>query len=119
MSLPRQPYAPGWDTQVMAMVSARTSADRAAFVLPLLRNGTRLLDVGCGPGTITVGLARSVGPDGVVVGVDMQPSQIDLAAELASSSEVPNARFQVARATELPFEGRPSTSSLRTASSST
>jgi SAM-dependent methyltransferase len=68
------------------MVSRRTARDRAAFVLPLLRDGMRALDVGCGPGSITLGLAASVGPTGRVVGVDRQPSQIDLATRAAESS---------------------------------
>ncbi len=43
----------------------------------------RLLDVGCGPGTITLGLAQAVTP-GEVVGVDIQASQIDQARALAA-----------------------------------
>jgi ubiquinone/menaquinone biosynthesis C-methylase UbiE len=86
------------------MVSARTAGDRAAFVLPFLSTGTRLLDVGCGPGSITLGLARRVGPEGCVVGVDMQPSQIHLAKQEAATTGVANATFQIANARVLPFE---------------
>jgi SAM-dependent methyltransferase len=86
------------------MVSARTARDRAAFILPLLRNGTRLLDVGCGPGSITLGLAHSVGPDGRIVGVDLQPSQIHIAKQAATTSAISNAVFQAANANELPFD---------------
>jgi len=42
----------------------------AAFVLPLLRPGMRLLDLGCGPGSITSGLADAVAP-GVAIGFDL------------------------------------------------
>lgn len=86
------------------MVSARTAGDRAAFVVPLLRNGARLLDVGCGPGSITLGLARSVGPDGSVVGIDIQLSQVDMARRAAATSGITNAIFQEADAKELPFD---------------
>lgn len=49
---------------------ARRSAEtHAAFVLPHLRPGMRLLDCGCGPGSITAGLARAVAP-GRAVGID-------------------------------------------------
>jgi SAM-dependent methyltransferase len=88
----------------MAMVSARTARDRAAFVFPFLRNVTRLLDVGCGPGSITLGLARSIDPEGHVVGVDKQPSQIHIAKRAAVTAGITNAIFQVANADELPFE---------------
>jgi SAM-dependent methyltransferase len=98
------PYAPGWGTEVLTMLSARTADDRAAFVLPSLRDGLRLLDVGCGPGTITVGLARRVAPTGSVVGVDMEPSQIELAQRAARDAAVANAVFRQAMADALPFD---------------
>ncbi|WP_026360652.1 methyltransferase domain-containing protein [Amycolatopsis nigrescens] len=71
-------YAPGYAHDVMAMMSGRTAADRARFVLPLLRNGMRVLDVGCGPGSITIGLGAEV-PGCQVLGVDREPGQLELA----------------------------------------
>jgi SAM-dependent methyltransferase len=50
----------------------RTAQTQAAFLLPHLRPGMRLLDLGCGPGTITAGLAERVAP-GLTVGVDLHP----------------------------------------------
>ena len=56
---------------------ARRRADRwAGFLLPHLRPGMRLLDVGCGPGSITRGLADAVAP-GPTVGVDPDPARVD------------------------------------------
>lgn len=43
------------------------------------RPGERVLDVGCGAGQTLVQLAQMVGPDGAVVGVDIEPLMIDLA----------------------------------------
>ncbi|HZM83055.1 MAG TPA: methyltransferase domain-containing protein [Candidatus Limnocylindrales bacterium] len=51
----------------------RTAQSQAAFLLPHLRPGMTLLDLGCGPGTITVGLAEAVAP-GLTVGVDLDPT---------------------------------------------
>ena len=48
----------------------RTAEDCATHLLPHLKPHYRILDVGCGPGSITVGLARYV-PQGSVVGVDV------------------------------------------------
>jgi SAM-dependent methyltransferase len=61
----------------------------------------KLLDVGCGPGTITVGLAEAVAP-GEVVGIDREPGQIERARGLpeAQSGRI---RFEVADAYALPF----------------
>src|SRR3990172_3910305 len=42
----------------------RTAAANAAFFLPRLQPGMRLLDCGCGPGSITAGLAEAVAPRG-------------------------------------------------------
>lgn len=68
-------YAPGYADDVLSMMSARTAGDRAAFVVRLLRPGMSVLDVGCGPGTITRGFAPLVGEAGRVVGLDPEPGR--------------------------------------------
>ncbi len=52
----REEYTHGYGaaSEEMARRSAESSA---AFFLPHLKSGMRLLDVGCGPGSITLGLA--------------------------------------------------------------
>ena len=62
----------------------------------------RLLDIGCGPGSITLGLAEKVAP-GEVVGVDLQPSQVAQAQALSAARGVKNVRFEVADVYLLPF----------------
>ena len=74
----------------------------ADFFLPHLKSGMSLLDCGCGPGTITLGLANAVAP-GEVVGIDLEPSMIERANALAKERQVPNVRFQVADIFQLPF----------------
>jgi SAM-dependent methyltransferase len=82
----------------------RRSAERnAAFFLPFLRPGMRILDAGCGPGAITVGLAARVVP-GEIIGVDQDSERIEQARRLAISLELTNARFAVANIYALPFE---------------
>lgn len=54
----------------------RTAQSQAAFFLPHLRPGMSLLDLGCGPGSITVGLAAAVAP-GQTTGIDLHPSLPD------------------------------------------
>ena len=56
--------------------ATRTADTQAAFLLPHLRPGMDLLDLGCGPGTITVGLAAAVAP-GTAVGIDREPRRPD------------------------------------------
>jgi ubiquinone/menaquinone biosynthesis C-methylase UbiE len=63
----------------------------------------RLLDVGCGPGSITIGLAQAVAP-GEAVGVDASDEAIAAARRRAEEEACANVRFDVADAYALPFE---------------
>ncbi len=82
--------------------AAREASPAADFFLPHLRPGMTLLDCGCGPGAITLGLAEAVAP-GQVVGIDLEPTMVELANALAEERQVTNLRFQVADIRELPF----------------
>ena len=62
----------------------------------------RLLDCGCGPGTITVGLAERVAP-GEAIGIDLAPTQVGRARALARERGLDNLRFEVADVCALPF----------------
>ncbi|SRR5712691_5821864 len=103
MSDAAERYAPGWSDDAVAMMSSRTAGRRARFLLPFLANGMDALDVGCGPGTITLGLTEAVAPDGSVVGVDVEPSQVDAARATAHDAGVTNVDFHVGSVYELPF----------------
>ena len=81
----------------------RTADQQAAFVLPYLRPGMNLLDISCGPGTITLGLAQAVTP-GHVIGIDHDRLHIEAAQALAANQGVTNVTFQIGDAFSLPFE---------------
>jgi ubiquinone/menaquinone biosynthesis C-methylase UbiE len=85
-----------------AELALRTAGKEGAFFLPFLRPGMQVLDLGCGPGSITLGLAERVAP-GQVVGVDLQPSQVAQAQALSAARGVKNVRFEVADVYRLPF----------------
>ena len=59
----------------------------ARFLLPHLRAGMRLLDCGCGPGSITVGLAEAIA-SGEAVGIDIEPTQLAFARAHAAEKGV-------------------------------
>jgi SAM-dependent methyltransferase len=80
----------------------RTAPHFAAFFLPYLQPGMRLLDCGCGPGSITLGLAAAVAP-GEVVGIDVNAESIAVAQNHATQEGVANLRFEVANVYALPF----------------
>ena len=96
-------YTMGYSDEFRQLLDRRSLETHAAYLLPYLKPGQRVLDFGCGPGTISVGLARVVDP-GEVHGVDMEESQIQLAQAAAEVGGHNNAKFHVADVTSLPFE---------------
>lgn len=84
------------------MVQQRRAATHAAFLLPYLHPGMDLLDCGCGPGTVTVGLASAIAP-GLTVGVDIAQDQIEQARINAVREGSTNIRFDVEDLYALPY----------------
>jgi ubiquinone/menaquinone biosynthesis C-methylase UbiE/GNAT superfamily N-acetyltransferase len=97
---PADRYTHGHHESVLRSHTARTAENSAAYLLPHLRAGQRLLDVGCGPGTITVDLAARVAP-GEVIGIDRSEEVIAAARSLDAPA---NVRFEVGDVYALAFE---------------
>jgi ubiquinone/menaquinone biosynthesis C-methylase UbiE len=89
-----------WRRQSAAMGSEMTRAIvEAAAVAP----GMRVLDIACGTGEPAISLAALLADAGEVVGVDLAPAPLMIAAERADQRRLTNTRFQQADAHELPF----------------
>lgn len=95
-------YGHGHHQGVVVNHADRSIADSAQYFEPYLVPGMRLLDVGCGPGSITVEMAERIG-DGVVVAFDAEPGVIDHAIGLARDRNVTNVEFMVANAYAMPY----------------
>jgi SAM-dependent methyltransferase len=85
-------YTHGHHESVLRSHKWRTVDNSAAYLAPYLAAGTNVLDVGCGPGTITVDIARLVAP-GRVRGIDAAADVI--ADARASAGESANVEFTV------------------------
>lgn len=96
-------YTMGYAEEFQVLLRRRSASKDAALLLPLIKPGMRVLDFGCGPGTISVGLASAADP-GELHGIDTEESQIKIAQAAAQAGEHTNAHFHVGSVTELPFE---------------
>jgi len=94
-------YTHGHFGTVVDNHAQRTAANSAAFLLPHLQPTNVVLDIGCGPGTITIDLAEWVTS---VVGLDAAPEAVARAEEESARRACPNVQFQVASVYELPFD---------------
>ena len=92
----------GYEEWTREWMAQRTASRELAFLLPHLAPGMAVLDCGCGPGSITVGLAEIVAP-GQVIGLDTEPRQLEAARRLAQQRGLSNLRFEQGSVYELPF----------------
>lgn len=97
------PYTHGHHDSVLRSHRWRTAENSAAYLLPHLRPSLSLLDVGCGPGTVTADLARRVAP-GTVIGIDVSDEVIAEARAVAARSGPPTLSFEVGDLFDLRFE---------------
>ncbi|WP_050514868.1 methyltransferase domain-containing protein [Streptomyces rimosus] len=85
-------YTHGHHESVLRSHTWRTAANSAAYLLGTLRPHMEILDIGCGPGTITADLAALV-PDGRVTGLERAPEVLEQARATAEGRGLSNVRF--------------------------
>lgn len=99
----REPqYLHGADAGEQARLEAMVTILGGVEFLPALTPGMRILDVGCGTGSIARRVAAKVAP-GEVVGVDMQQDQLTTAKTLAEQHDIKNLTFKHDEAGRLDF----------------
>src|SRR5581483_1195495 len=96
-------YTHGHHESVLRSHRQRTAENSAGYLLPHLRAGMSLLDVGCGPGTITVDLAARIAP-GRATAVEMTDEALDLARAEAQRQNQSNIEFATSDVHALVFD---------------
>lgn len=94
------PYPAGHDSSILKLHSVRNVDSSAPHLLPFLKKGQLVLDIGCGPGSITNSLAELVGPQGKVIGVDIGEAAIAQAKKSAEEKGIRNVEFAIGNAIE-------------------
>jgi ubiquinone/menaquinone biosynthesis C-methylase UbiE len=95
-------YSHGHHESVWRSHQWRTAENSAGFLLSHLKTGQDLLDVGCGPGTITTGLAARVAP-GCTTGIDLSRDVIARARQIQDQGGGTNVVFEEGSVYDLNF----------------
>jgi ubiquinone/menaquinone biosynthesis C-methylase UbiE len=85
-------YVIGHSKDVTNALASRSAARQMAFLLPHLQQDMHILDVGCGPGSITCDIAELV-PNGHVTGLDLSPVALEEARAAATTRKLENTTF--------------------------
>lgn len=78
-------YIQGHSDHTTSTQQTRTAESDAGFLIPHIKKTDKILDVGCGPGTITLGLAKYAS-EGSTIGIDISPEVLEKARAFASES---------------------------------
>lgn len=89
-----------WQKAAPTVFGSRTAQEHAIHLLPHVKADSRILDVGCGVGSITIGFAE-LASKGSVVGIDTDQSALDNAFNLAKQKAVTNIDFSIGNAYDL------------------
>jgi ubiquinone/menaquinone biosynthesis C-methylase UbiE len=100
--LTRETYTHGHAPAALRQHGRRNVEEAAAFLLPELRPDMHLLDVGCGPGSITRGFAERL-TSGRVVGLDFSRDTLSAARADAAARGLDNLVYQEGSVYDLPF----------------
>jgi ubiquinone/menaquinone biosynthesis C-methylase UbiE len=95
-------YNVGYCRSHTKMLQERVFSTCENFLLPYLKRGMKVLDCGCGPGTISVGIAEKIYP-GELVGIDIYRKHIKLAQQTAKQAGLKNTKFVFGSVFALPF----------------
>jgi len=86
---------PVWLSWLVEFDNPFAKIDRSDVIIEHLdlQPGMTVLDIGCGPGRLTIPIARRVGPQGEVLAIDIQPGMLRRAQDKAKATNLTNIKF--------------------------
>ena len=102
---PKEHYTPGDTETARHYMAGRDLESHGFFLNPLLQPGFDVLDAGCGPATISAGIADAVYP-GHVTAMDISQAQVSNAERLTQGREILNLEIVAGSVYEMPFPDR-------------
>lgn len=86
---------PSWLGRMVELDNPFTRVNRAEVIIEhlALTPGMKVLDAGCGPGRLTLSLAKAVGPHGEVTAMDVQAEMLARVREKVQAARLQNVRF--------------------------
>lgn len=86
---------PSWLGWLVELDNPFTKTNRANVIIEHLnlQPGMKVLDVGCGPGRLTIPTAQKIGPEGEVVAMDIQLGMLERVQSKAQKARLHNIRF--------------------------
>jgi len=99
----RDVYTHGHQPAVVNQHARRTAEQCAAFARDVIAEDSQILDVGCGPASITAGLGDWV-PNGTVTGIEIASDILEVARRTIKASGLENVAVEQASVYKLPYE---------------
>jgi len=87
---------------LVRLAGGKEGLEAATLEQAQLAPGDRVLDVGCGTGSLALAAKAQVGPEGEVQGIDAAPEMIDVARGKAASAGM-DVAFRVGLVEDIPF----------------
>ena len=100
------PMGAAWVTQQAVISDVFTPVTSVSFSAAAAKSDEHVVDIGCGTGDTLLEFAKTVGPSGSVLGVDISVPMLDFAKHRAAKAGYSNVAFALADATTYTFEPR-------------
>lgn len=86
---------PFWLRWLVEIENPFTKNNRSSTIVRQLdiQPGMKVMDIGCGPGRVTIPLAEAVGKSGVVIAIDIQKEMLERAKKKAIAKDLHNIHF--------------------------